>query len=155
MFCFITSELKIFLKISFGYAAVDCLYHPIIVWVSYVWIPPCFYPSSIPWNLSLHVFQIHFGVMPWLIIGLFQYSTAWSICIISLTHWGAVWSSGLGCWTQWSKHCGFNTCDGLPHLWPWASHFTSIASSFEWDIKLRFLVLGCPCEGKQKSTHRG
>jgi hypothetical protein len=29
---------------------------------------------------------------------------------------------------SWSKHHGFDTRHGLPHLWPWASHFTSIAS---------------------------
>jgi hypothetical protein len=39
---------------------------------------------------------------------------------------------------------------GPPRLWPWANHFTSIASSFEWDIKLRFLLPDCLCQGKQK-----
>jgi hypothetical protein len=41
-------------------------------------------------------------------------------------------------------------------LWPWANHFTSIASSFEWDVKPRFLVrVWCLCQGKQKIPHRG
>jgi hypothetical protein len=42
------------------------------------------------------------------------------------------------------------TCHRPPRLWPWASHFTSIASSFEWDVNPRFLVPECLCQGKQK-----
>jgi hypothetical protein len=48
---------------------------------------------------------------------------------------------------------GFDSHHGRPHLWPWASCFTSIASSFgmlEWDVKPRFCVPECLCQGKQK-----
>jgi hypothetical protein len=35
-----------------------------------------------------------------------------------------------------------------PCLWSWASHFTLLASSsFEWDVKPRFLVPVHPCQG--------
>jgi hypothetical protein len=41
-----------------------------------------------------------------------------------------------------------------PRLWPSASHFTSIASSFEWDVKLTtFLVPECLCQ-QAKCPHR-
>jgi hypothetical protein len=49
-----------------------------------------------------------------------------------------------------SEHREFDSHHGPPRLWPWASHFTLIASSFEWDIKPRFLVPECLCQGKQK-----
>jgi hypothetical protein len=49
---------------------------------------------------------------------------------------------------SWSNHQVCDIFDGWPHLWPWASHFTSIFSSFELDVKLRFLVPVFRCQGK-------
>jgi hypothetical protein len=44
---------------------------------------------------------------------------------------------------SWSEHHGFNTHHRPLCLWPWASRFTSIAASFEWDVKPRSLVPEC------------
>jgi hypothetical protein len=66
---------------------------------------------------------------------------------------GLAWSSSQGV-----GYRGFANHHWPPHLWPWASHFTSIASSFEWKIKPRFLVPDMPeclCQGEHTGDKRG
>jgi hypothetical protein len=65
-----------------------------------------------------------------------------------------VWTRQMACWFKVfdsrSERHRFDTRQGPPRLWPWSSHFTLIATSFEYNVKSRFVVYA-----KQKIPHRG
>jgi hypothetical protein len=52
-------------------------------------------------------------------------------------------------WTSWVR----NTCHGPPRLWPQASHFTSIASSIEWDVKPKVFIYPSVYARASKRSH--
>jgi hypothetical protein len=56
---------------------------------------------------------------------------------------------------SWSDHCGFDTHHRSPRLWPWESHFTSIASSFEWDVNWNSLYRSVYIPGQAKDFTEG
>jgi hypothetical protein len=55
----------------------------------------------------------------------------------------------------WAEHRGLDIHHGPPRLLPWASHFTTIASFFEWDVKPTDSLYQSVMPGQTKDPTQG